>query len=446
MTKVMKKLIIAGMALMGCLAAEVAQSAIERSEAWQKGLAAAVSDGTKASEAIQQISEGDRAAFAADVLEHLSTKPVADDVWNKEYAATAVALVSGAGSAKAAVLKAVANAELNIGVSADAREQQVPIKVTTLLTTTEVQLGAEDRTAFANATIKALESRKYSSDQSRKYALISTSFALIAGAGSERKTDVIAEVFATAPAKDMGTLAAAITDGFNQAKLRLNNDDFRQIAQRVLQSVSTRVSGQSDAVERFSYAVGAFVGAAKSPAAFQTTLLSRIGPDMLARIGTSSENLAAKVEDVKADLVANASYGVVSLMQAMTAELAGKDRVAFAAEVLKKIIQSSELDAATRKALLTKTAFSLVSGAGDRRDEVVAEVYALSPASDLGAISAAMIRVFDQQKNELSDDEYQRNAKQALLVTANRLSGLPDAATRFSYAIEALALASESGR
>jgi hypothetical protein len=344
------------------------------------------------------------------------------------------------------VLKAVANAELNIGVSADAREQQVPIKVTTLLTTTEVQLGAEDRTAFANATIKALESRKYSSDQSRKYALISTSFALIAGAGSERKTDVIAEVFATAPAKDMGTLAAAITDGFNQAKLRLNNDDFRQIAQRVLQSVSTRVSGQSDAVERFSYAVGAFVGAAKSPAAFQTTLLSRIGPDMLARIGTSSENLAAKVEDVKADLVANASYGVVSLMQAMTAELAGKDRVAFAAEVLKKIIQSSELDAATRKALLTKTAFSLVSGAGDRRDEVVAEVYALAPASDLGAISAAMIRVFDQQKNELSDDEYQRNAKQALLVTANRLSGLPDAATRFSYAIEALALASESGR
>ena len=76
----------------------------------------------------------------------------------------------------------------------------------------------------------------------------------------------------------------------------------------------------------------------------------------------------------------------------------------------------------------------------------MAEVYALAPASDLGAISAAMIRVFDQQKNELSDDEYQRNAKQALLVTANRLSGLPDAATRFSYAIEALALASESGR
>ena len=153
----MNRLILAGVAVLGCLTVACAQSAgtpalDNRSAAWKQNLALAVNDPTKVAGVMQSIPEADRAAFAADVLEVLQTKRqyMPDKAaWAQEFSATAAALIAGAGGAKNAVLSTVSAEIVNACVTGESHELASGdlAQLGILEKSTMLQLQGDDRVA-----------------------------------------------------------------------------------------------------------------------------------------------------------------------------------------------------------------------------------------------------------------------------------------------------------
>ena len=111
------------------------------------------------------------------------------------------------------------------------------------------------------------------------------------------------------------------------------------------------------------------------------------------------------------------------------------DRAAFANVLLQAVAKQKAADADVHKLAQCMTVLALVSGAGEAKKDVVAEVFATVELGDLGAVSEALSDAFNQRKNGLNNEEYMQVALQMLQAVAARTAGLPDAATRFAYAV-----------
>ena len=311
----MNKLILACVAVLGCLGAVWAEDAgapvfANRSAEWKSNLSLAVNDESKVAGAIQAMPEADRAAFAADVLGVLQTKQqlVADKAaWAKNYRMTAAALVAGAGGAKKAVLGSVAAGVVGACMTAESRELgsgDLP-ELGALAKSVTQQMKSEDRAAFANALIQATDKQKAADAATHKMALCAISLSMFAGAGDAKK-GVVAEVFAVVAIDDLGAVAKSLSDAFNQRKNKLNNDDYLRLAVQYLREIAGRLAGQQDATLRFAYAVAAFLGGASNPAAFEPDLMGKIA-DLLPKVGATQESLATALTAARAGLTANAA-------------------------------------------------------------------------------------------------------------------------------------------
>lgn len=298
----MKTMNAAGLMLLGCLAIGRAQNTetpatllADRPDTWRKSAALAVSDESKAATAIQQVAEADRPAFARDVLTLLQSKPVADkSVLPKTYAATASALVSGAGSAKKPVLASVAATTVDTGLAADTREVTISANVAGLIRSVTAQLPADDRAAFAALTLQAIDARKSADATAHKVSICSASVALIAGGGT-KKAAIVGELFAVTSTNDLSAMSAMLVDAFGQRKNSLSNEDYLQVATTILQAVSDRLSGMPDAAMRFSYAAAIFLSGSASPVTFEPMLMSKMSADMLAKVGQTQDTLARDI-------------------------------------------------------------------------------------------------------------------------------------------------------
>jgi hypothetical protein len=318
----MNKLIMSAVLALGVLATAYAAESIApareaRSAVWQKNLALAVNDAAKATAAIQAMPEAERAAFAADVLAVLQTKRqvMADKAaWESSFAATAAALVAGAGGARQAVLAAVAAETVNAVVTSEARELTAG-SLTSLGALAKLEMSmlkGQDRVDFANALLQAVNKQKATDAGVHKLAMSMTALALFAGAGDAKK-EVFAEVFAVVDLRDLGAVAKAFSDAFSQRKNNLGSDDYLQAATKLLQAVAERNAGQPDAGVRLAYAVAVFLGGANNPVQFEQDLTGKLA-DLLAKVGMTKERFATALAAAKADLAANAA--LVSKMAA----------------------------------------------------------------------------------------------------------------------------------
>ena len=324
----MNRLILAGVAVLGCLTVACAETAgspalDNRSAAWKQKLAQAVNDASKVESIILSMPDADRAGFAADVLTVLQAKRqfMADKVaWAKEFGVTAAALVSGAGGAKSAVLAAVTAGIGNACITGESRElgKGDMALLGVLVKSTEMQLKGDDRVAFANALLGAVGKQKAADAGVHKLALSMTALSLFAGAGDAKKT-VAAEIFAVVDVGDLGAVSEALCDAFNQRKNSITNDDYLQVALQILQVVAPRVAGMPDAVTRFAYAVAAFMAAAGNPAQFEHDLMGKLD-DLLGKVGATRESLATALAAAKADMAVNAD-----LVQTLYPELSRKN-------------------------------------------------------------------------------------------------------------------------
>lgn len=321
----MNRLILASVAVLGCLAAAWAEDtgvpALDnRSADWKKNLVLAVNDASKVKPAIQAVPEASRAAFAADVLAVLLTKRqhMADQqAWVNDFGVTAAALADGSGGVTNAVLATVAGEVVIACVTAESRELgngDVP-ELGVLSKSVVSSLKNENRVAFANAVLLAVGKQKAADAGVRKLALCAASLALFAGAG-DAKSGVFAEVFAVVEVGDLGSETKAFADAFNQRKNNLSNDDYLQVALQILQTVAARIAGQPDATTRFAYAVAVFLGGANNPAAFEQALSGKLA-DLLVKIGATKEGFAAALALVKPDVATNAAL-VESLYPSLT--------------------------------------------------------------------------------------------------------------------------------
>lgn len=323
----MNRLILAGVAAFGLIGAACADDAgasslDNRSSEWKKNLGLAVNDETKVAGVLQSIPEADRAAFATDVLAVLQAKRLhmADPAaWEKNFSATAAALVAGSDGAKKAVLSAMAAEIVNDCVAAESRELSSGelLQLGVLAKSVEQRLGGEDRVAFANALLLAVDKQKTTDGGVHKLACSVTALSLFAGAGDAKKI-VIAEVFAVAKIGDLGAVSKSFADAFSQRKNSLGNDDYLQVAMQILQAVATRTAGLSDASTRFAYAVAMFVGAAGNPAQFEKNLMGKLA-ELLSNVGPTTESFAVALASAKGDLVTNAA-----LVQSLTPTLSQK--------------------------------------------------------------------------------------------------------------------------
>lgn len=305
----MKRMGLAGLMLFVGLSWTVAENAgapglAGRSAAWKKSVALAAGEPSQTLAQTQQIPEGDRTAFARDVLGVIANKPNADRKrWIEEYAAVAAALVNGAGGAKRTTIAAVADEIVELGVTGEARELTVSREMTSLLQATIAQLSVPDRVAFAAAVHQAIDKQKSPDAEARARAFGATSVALATGAG-DRKFVVVAEAFCEVPTNALGAVAHAMSEIFDQRRSKLSEQDYLQLAMRTLQAVADCVSGKSDAALRLASAAAAFVRGAGAPGAFEADLLAKIAPDVLTKAGITREGFAAALAAAKLALQA----------------------------------------------------------------------------------------------------------------------------------------------
>lgn len=307
------KLIVAGMAALGCLVVSCATGAEAaavgaRSPEWNKSLKLAVNDTRKAAAVMQAIPEAARATFAAEVLAALQAKRqrMADKlVWAHEFAAIAAGLAEGSGGAKDTVLAAVPAGIVNACVDPEARELTSGslAQLSLLAKSVAEQLKSEDRVAFANALLLAVNKQKATDAGVHKQAMSVVALSLFAGAGTA-KDSVLAEAFAVVDTNDLGAVAQIFSDAFNQRNNGLSNDEYLQTAQQILQKVAARLKNLPDVAKRFAYAVSVFLGGAANPAQFEQALLGKL-TDPLVGIGATKDGFASALGDAKADMTAN---------------------------------------------------------------------------------------------------------------------------------------------
>ncbi|MEI6210610.1 MAG: hypothetical protein WCR06_03180 [bacterium] len=327
----MSKHILAGVAVLVFCAVFSANGAAAtaaggRSPEWNKNLKLAVNDAAKAAEAMQAMPEADRAAFAAEVLAALQAKGqrMADKtVWANDFAAIAAGLVAGSGGVKSAVLAAVAAGIGN--ACADPETRELTSGSVTLLGALakgmESQLQGEDRVAFASVLLATLGKQKASDAAVHKQAMSMVALALFSGAG-DAKDRVLAEIFAFVDIQDLGVVAQAFSNAFNQRNNGLDNDVYLQVAQQVLQKVAARLKGQPDAAKRFASAVAAFAGGAGNPAQFERDLLGKLA-DLLAGIGAAPDGFATALAAAKADMAADNALVKVLFLKPWVGPLRG---------------------------------------------------------------------------------------------------------------------------
>ena len=307
------RLILALLAAGGLLGAAYAQNAGApatqgRSGDWSKNVGLAVNDETRIAGLMQGLPEADRAAFAANVMAVLSSKRqvMADKTaWEKNFGAAAGALVAGAGGAKTAVLGAIATAIIADCASSETHElgKGDLLALGAMAKIVMLQLTGADRVAFARILLQAVDKQKAVDAGVHKLACSVTALALFAGAGDARK-NVVAEAFAVLGMDDLGALARSFADAFGQQKNRMSNVDYLLAAQQILQAVAARVAGGPDAATRFAYAEAMFVNGAGNPEQFETLLRSKLG-DLLAKLGTTTEQYASLLAAAKADALAH---------------------------------------------------------------------------------------------------------------------------------------------
>jgi len=312
----MSKQILAGVAVLVCCAVFSASGAAStaaggRSPEWNKNLKLAVNDAAKAAEAMKAMPEADRAAFAADVLAVLQAKGqrMADKTaWANEFAAIAAGLTAGSGGAKSTVLAAVA---AGIGTAcADPETRELTsggvVLLGALAKGMESQLQGDDRVAFASVLLSTIGKQKASDAAVHKQAMGMVALALFSGAG-DAKDRVLAEIFASVDVADLGAVAQAFANAFNQRNNGLDNDAYLQVSQQVLQKVAARLKGQPDAAKRFASAVAAFAGGAGNPTQFERDLMGKLA-DLLAGIGATPDGFATALAAAKADMAAEGAH------------------------------------------------------------------------------------------------------------------------------------------
>ena len=124
-----------------------------------------------------------------------------------------------------------------------------------------------------------------------------------------------------------------------------------------------------------------------------------------------------------------------ALAKSIELRMGGPDRVAFANALLLAVDKQKTTDVGVHKLACSVTALSLFAGAGDGKQSVLAEEFAVVKLGDLGAVSKTFADAFGQRKNNLSNDDYLQAAVKILQTVAARTAGLPDATNRFAYAV-----------
>ncbi len=306
-----KFLMLAGIALLGGLTpawaaggANGATAVGGRSAVWKQSVALAASDPTQAAEALKRLSltsDGDRAAFVADVLFLVQSKPLIDaGELNRNLAAVAgaLAVAADAGGYGKVVLQAIANFVVGTGVTGD--QLQVSPATLRLIRLVMAQLPGQDRTQFAADVIGQVDSHQM---DSKPRAMGALAVALVAGAG-DQKSAVIVEVIAMAPMADLPAVTSSLAAVFDQHKNQLTNELFLQVATKILDVVAGRLSGLTDKQERYAYALDAFISASASPVDFKAILIASLSAETLGKVGGTKDSVGADVQGVQAAVTA----------------------------------------------------------------------------------------------------------------------------------------------
>lgn len=287
--------------------AKVPASTAGRSPLWRQAVALAANDPARVGEAMKRVTlttDEERAAFVADVLFLVQSKPVVDaGELNRDLAAVAGALAAAAdasGNGKV-VLDAIAKFVVGTGVTGDTL--LVTPAMNALISAVESQLPKNDRAAFAADVIGQVAEHKTPDTMPQARAMGAVAVARVAGA-SDQKPAVIAEIFAVTPAACLTGVTAAFADVFNQRQNNLTNEAYQQVAKRILDAVAARLVGVADAKDRYAYALAAFIASATVPADFKTNLLAAIPQDILTQMGTTREAITAVVQADQAAVAA----------------------------------------------------------------------------------------------------------------------------------------------
>lgn len=126
---------------------------------------------------------------------------------------------------------------------------------------------------------------------------------------------------------------------------------------------------------------------------------------------------------------------VVTLVQVTTAQLASGDRAMFTRTILRVLDRRTFAESTTRRISFGAVALAAIAGGGDRKPAVIAELFANTPMSDLGAVSAVLAEAFSQKRNTLANEDYLQLASTVLRAVAERLKGQADEAKRYGYAV-----------
>lgn len=289
---------------------------------WRQAVALAANEPLSVGEAMKRVTlatDADRAAFVSDVLSLVQSKPVVDaGELNRDLAAVAGALTAAADASGngQVVLAAIAKFVVGTGVTGDTLLATPAMNA--LVRVVESQMPSRDRVVFAADVINQVAEHKTGDALPQGRAIGAVAVALVAGAG-DQKPAVIAEVYAVTPKATLTTVTAAFADVFNQKQNNMTAEVYQQVATKILDSVATRLTSTTDAKDRYTSALAAFVSAAAAPVDFQTTIVAAIPQTTLTAMGTTKETVAAEVQTTQAAVtIVQASTPAVTAPAAAT--------------------------------------------------------------------------------------------------------------------------------
>lgn len=129
---------------------------------------------------------------------------------------------------------------------------------TSVMRETLDQVAPEDRVEFTQRILKAV-SRMPVNPDNKAAAFVKASVACIAGAGSEKKTAVIAEIFASVPIEYLPMITEELAKRFNRDYNKLTCEQYQDIATNTLKVARSRIAETDDVSVRSTFVILTFL-------------------------------------------------------------------------------------------------------------------------------------------------------------------------------------------
>ena len=122
-----------------------------------------------------------------------------------------------------------------------------------------------------------------------------------------------------------------------------------------------------------------------------------------------------------------------SVLQKTVSNLALGDRVAFTQNAL-KAVSRLPVSNEEKAAAFVRTAVGCLEGkTGDVKKDIIAEIFAVTPVEYLPMVTEELAKRFDQKRNNLSDDEFEKIASETLEAAAERNAKTDEPSVRNAF-------------